>query len=94
MIARTGTQCNIVKSQPVIYETDDEEFSDLITEQGTEAGQGGSVIMQTGTQCNTVKSQPLIYKTDEDEFLRPGDENVKLEKALTAHNNAHISTSH
>ena len=76
VIAQTGTQCNIVRSQPVIYETDDEEFSDII-EEGTEAGQGGSVIAQTGTQCNIVKSKPVIYDTDEEEFLRPGDEVIK-----------------
>ena len=78
--AQTGTQCNIVIPHPVIYETDDEEFTgdgDVI--QSSEAGQGGSVTALTGTMCNILETKTVRYETDNEEF--PGEDIQSSEAA-------------
>jgi hypothetical protein len=67
--ALTGTMCNIVQSQNMLYVTDEEPSAGISN--GPGAGQGGSVTAQTGTMCNIVEPITVLqenYETDEEEF--------------------------
>jgi hypothetical protein len=67
--ALTGTMCNIVQSQHMIYGTEEEPSAGISN--GPGAGQGGSVTAQTGKMCNIVEPITVLqenYETDEEEF--------------------------